>query len=126
MTTHRLRPLILILVFTTLGGCYSHHVSIVGTDPGGTTPPATDYEGGVAWSLLWGVVEKSPLPTNCQGQPLAEVKASSNLAFDLLAVATLGAVVPVRLDWLCARPTPAEGDFPIPSDTAPERSPDAP
>lgn len=122
----RLRPLLFVLVLTTLGGCYSHRVSVIGTNPDGTTPPATDYEGTVAWSLLWGVAEKVPIPSNCQGQPLTEVKASSNLAFDLLTVATLGAVAPVRLDWLCARPTPAEGTFPLPSDNPPERSPDAP
>ena len=122
----RLRPLLLILALTTLGGCYAHRVSVIGTDPGGTNGPATDYEGTIAWSFLWGVAEKVPIPSNCQGQPLTEVKASSNLAFDLLSVVTLGAVVPVRMDWLCARPTPTEGEFPIPSDNLPERSPDAP
>lgn len=129
-SARRLRPLLFVLTLTTLAGCYSHRVSVIGTDPGGTPPPATDYEGTIAWSFLWGVAEKVPIPSNCQGQPLTEVKASSNLAFDLLTVVTLGAVVPVRLDWLCARPTPTEGEFPIPSDAPPdnlpERSPDAP
>jgi hypothetical protein len=97
-----------------LSGCYSHRVSTVGTDPQGTLPPATDYEGTVAWSLLWGVVERVPVPSNCQGQALAEVKASSNFAFDVLKVATLGAVAPVRMDWLCARPTIIPGQFPNP------------
>lgn len=89
-----------------LSGCYSHRVSTVGTDPQGTLPPATDYEGTVAWSLLWGVYERVPVPSNCQGQALAEVRASSNFAFDLLKVATLGAAAPVRMEWQCARATP--------------------
>ena len=99
-----------------LSGCYAHRVSTVGTNPQGTPPPATDYEGTVAWSLLWGVYERVPGPSNCQGQALAEVKASSNLAFDVLKVATLGAVAPVRLDWLCARPSPEPGQFPTPDE----------
>lgn len=108
-----------------LGGCYSHSVAIAGSDPGGTPPPATEFEGAVAWSILWGLIEKPvPPPMNCQGQALAEVRTSSNLAYDLLAVATLGAVVPVRIDWKCARPTPETAPFPI-ADGSP-RQPRAP
>lgn len=114
--TRPLRLLLPVLVLA-LSGCYAHSVSTVGTNPQGTPGPSTDYEGTIAWSLLWGVVEKVPVPDNCQGQPLAEVKASSNFAFDVLKVATLGAVAPVRLDWLCARPTPEVGDFPVPPDS---------
>lgn len=118
-------PRLALVLVVVLGGCYSHRVATVGSDPDGTAPPATEYEGGVAWSILWGLVEKPvPPPTNCQGQALAEVRASSNLAYDLLSVVTLGAVVPVRLDWACARPTPGTGQFPIP-DGAP-RQPRAP
>ena len=111
----RFRSATLVLA-VLLSGCYSHRVSTVGTNPQGTPPPATDYEGTVAWSLLWGVYERVPVPSNCQGQALAEVKASSNLAFDVLKVATLGAVAPVRLDWLCARPSPEPGQFPTPDE----------
>lgn len=121
----RIAFLISLLVLILLGGCYSHSVSMIGTSPGGTAPPATEAEGTVAWSILWGVYKKEPMPTNCQGQALAEVKASSNLGFTLLTVVTLGAAAPVRLDWWCARPTPPVGDFPIP-DTTSQRSPYAP
>jgi hypothetical protein len=115
-----LRPAALVLALA-LGGCYSHRVSTVGSGPDGTPPPATEYRGAVAWSLLWGLVEKTPPPpTECRGDGLAEVRASSNFAYDLLAVATLGAVAPVRLDWRCARASPGTGEFPVPDgDSAP-------
>jgi hypothetical protein len=121
--SHRRRPLILVLVLV-VSGCYSHRVSTVGTGPDGTPPPATDYEGAVAWTFLWGLVERpAPPPENCQGQALAEVRASSNVAFDVISVVTLGAAVPVRLDWKCARPTPGTGDFPIPTGGDSPRAP---
>ena len=119
--------MVCLVLALALGGCYSHRVATAGSNPGGTPPPATEYEGAVAWSILWGLIEKPvPPPTNCQGQALAEVRASSNVAFDLLAVLTLGAVVPARMDWRCARPTPETAPFPVPDDGAPRRQPRAP
>lgn len=118
-----LRTAVLALAVVA-GGCYSHRVSTVGTGPDGTPPPATEYEGAVAWTLLWGLIERpAPPPENCQGQALAEVRASSNFAYDLLSVVTLGAAVPVRLDWTCARPDPGTGDFPVPPGGEPPRAP---
>jgi hypothetical protein len=99
--------LALPLAAILLSGCWYHRIEV-----GSPVTGATDYESATYWSLAWGVWQREPQPTNCNGQALKEVKVSSNLGFALITVVTLGLVAPERISWKCAKATPAEGGIP--------------
>lgn len=98
-----------------LVGCYYYRVDV----PDSAAAPATTlYEGEVVWSLAWGLAQEVPdvkcfVPLNPQTPgapadtlhlPVAEVRVSSNFAFTLLTVVTLGFVAPAKVEWKCAKP----------------------
>ncbi len=76
---------------------------------GGVQGLATEYEGEAVWAIAWGLVQETPRIDNCQGQDLAEVRVTSNLAFALLTVVTIGFVAPVKVEWRCGKATPTPG-----------------
>lgn len=100
-----------------IAGCY-HYVAKVSEAAG---PPATEYTGEVVWSLAWGLVQQNPQIGNCQDQPLAEVRVSSNFGFVLLTIATLGIAAPAKVEWRCAKAKPAPGVIRPPRDSVPPR-----
>ena len=97
----------LSLTLVLCSACWYHRVDV----PSPVTK-GTEYEGAVYWSFFWGAIQKEDPVSNCQGQALAEVKVSSNLAFALLKVATLGIVAPEHVAWRCAKAQPDEGVIP--------------
>lgn len=105
---HRLRHLALVAVLTVAAACYQYRVAA----PGPVSPGVTEPKGEVLWSFIWGLVQEYPRVDNCQGQGMAEVKASTNLGFVLLTVVTLGLASPMQVEWRCAPPTPPEGRIP--------------
>ncbi len=67
----------------------------------------------IAWSFAWGLAPAQP-EVDCPSDALVEVTMESNLAFDLLTLATLGLASPKRISWVCAPVNPTEGDIPLP------------
>ena len=109
----------LLLCATLVGsGCFHYRAiartDIAADDVGGSIGPATEYERQTVWALGWGLYQQSPDIDNCQGQDLYEVTMSTNLAYALLTVATLGLVAPMAVKWKCAKAQPTEGDLPGP------------
>lgn len=105
---HRLAGrLALPLAALLLAGCWYHRI-----EAPSPAMASTDYQSATYWSFFWGVWQREPQPDNCNGQPLKEVKTSSNLGFALLTAATLGLVAPERITWKCAKATPSEGGIP--------------
>jgi hypothetical protein len=80
-----------------------------------SVPPKTEPEREVVWSSVWGLVQERPIIDNCQGQALAEVHTSTNFAFALLTVVSIGFVAPQIVEWRCAGAEPAPGQIDIPS-----------
>lgn len=76
-------------------------------EPGGAPALATEYESETVWALAWGLVQNRPNIDNCEGQGLAEVRVTTNLGYTLLTIATLGFASPARVEWRCAKATPA-------------------
>ncbi len=74
----------------------------------------TQPKGEVVWSIAWGIVQQQPTVDNCNEQALAEVHTSTNFAFVLLTVVSLGFASPQRVEWTCAPPTPTVGDLGAP------------
>ena len=107
MTLRAVKFATLAVALVLLAGCWYHRLEV--SSP---VAKATEYKGAVAWSLFWGAVQNDPLPDNCNGQALAEVRVSSNVGFALLTVVTLGLVAPERVEWKCAKATPAPGNIP--------------
>lgn len=94
-----------LLCLTLASACAHYRVQA----PGAAGTGATEPEGEVLWSLLWGVVQEQPRVDNCQGQPLAEVHQSTNLGYALVSVLTLGIAMPQRVEWRCAKARPEPG-----------------
>jgi hypothetical protein len=107
MKSHFTRSASLAVGVAILSGCWYHRL-----EAPSPVAKATEYEGAVAWSFFWGALQKDPLPDNCNGQALAEVKETSNLGFTLLAAITLGLVAPERVEWKCAKAMPGPGSVP--------------
>ncbi len=104
MTRHRAtRGVALVVAVILTGGCWYHRVELASPVTKGT-----DYESVTVWSFAWGSWQKDLVPGNCNGEGLAEVKTSSNVAFALVAVVTLGLVAPERVSWRCAKPKVVE------------------
>jgi hypothetical protein len=96
------------ILVVTVTGCFTHRIAPSG--PAGIG--ATEYERACVWSLFWGLIQQDPAVDNCNGQPLAEVRASTNLAYALVTVLTLGIAAPQEVAWRCARAQPTSATFP--------------
>ena len=107
-SSRRLRRVALVAVLTVAAACYHYRVAA----PGPVSPGVTEPKGEVLWSFVWGLIQEYPRVDNCQGQGMAEVRASTNLGFVLLTVVTLGLASPMQVEWRCAPPTPPEGRIP--------------
>ena len=71
-----------------------------------TAAPATLPQSRTVWSFAWGLVQQDVRPDNCAANATQEVTVSTNLAFDLLTVVSLGIVSPATVEWRCAKPCP--------------------
>jgi hypothetical protein len=56
------------------------------------------------WILFWGWNQENIRPADCVGNGFAEVRVSTNLAFALISVASLGFAQPITIQWKCAKP----------------------
>jgi Bor protein len=61
------------------------------------------------WSFLWGLVQAKDINPNCDSRSnhMNQVTVKNNLGFALISVATLGIVMPQRMEWCCAPYSPA-------------------
>lgn len=61
------------------------------------------------WSFLWGLVQPKDINPNCDSRSnhMNKVTVKNNLGFSLISVATLGIVMPQRMEWCCAPYSPA-------------------
>ena len=61
------------------------------------------------WSFLWGLVQPKDINPKCDSRfnHMNKVTIKNNLGFALISVASLGIVVPQRLEWCCAPYSPA-------------------
>lgn len=97
-----------MLLLSSLVGCSTYQVQVprqVGV---------TDHQQ-IAWSFAWGLAPARP-EVDCPSESLVEVKVESNLAFDLLTIATLGLASPKRVSWVCAPADPTEGEITFPDE----------
>lgn len=71
------------------------------------------------WSFFWGLLQEADEDTSCAclNNGLKETTASTNLAYVLLGVVTLGTVMPLELEYSCAKPPP-DGKWPNPPPAA--------
>ena len=63
------------------------------------------------WSFLWGLVQPKDINPKCDKRfnHMNKVTVKNNLGFALISVATLGIVMPQRIEWCCAPYSPAPG-----------------
>jgi hypothetical protein len=86
-------------------GCY--HFRVTAPNP----TPATDYEKRTLYSFAWGLVQQNVPAQDCASNALDEVRVTTNFGYVLISVVTLGIVVPVDVEWRCAKePIPSTPD----------------
>lgn len=63
------------------------------------------------WSFAWGLVQPKDINPKCDSRfnHLNKVTVKNNLGFSLISIATLGIVMPQRVEWCCAPYTPPTG-----------------
>ena len=98
-----------------LSGCYHYRVS---------APQVANLDEGrseTKWAFFWGLVQEPETDTSCvcKNNGLKEATASTNLAYLLLGVASLGIAVPTELEYVCGKPPP-DGRWPDPPRHCPD------
>lgn len=99
MPARRALSLLLVLfVCMTSVGCYKFTVRSMNAK-------TTEYHGEMVHSYLWNIVELDPtvVAENCGKKDLTTLRAKTNYLYMAVGVLTLGAWVPMELDWRCAK-----------------------
>ncbi len=91
------RRLLLPIFGLALTSCYHYRVTPV------NAAPADDGHSVTKHSLAWGLVQESAAEPNCQDNGAAEVVATGNVGYALIAVVTLGFWMPMDVEWKCAK-----------------------
>jgi hypothetical protein len=94
------RILLLLVLIMLVPGCYHTRVLVNNPDP------ATEYQSEVTTSYFWGLVQNNPVAKDCLSNRIDEVRVSTNFGYLLVSVATLGIVVPMQVEWRCAKDCP--------------------
>lgn len=104
---------VLMFVLIAAQSCYHCRVSSTKSDP------ATNYSKKRADSFFWGLYQKrntgvDVVTANCDtiDTKMAEVRVSTNYAYALITVVSLGIWCPVQVQWKCAKPCAREGSIP--------------
>ncbi len=60
------------------------------------------------WSFAWGLVQPKDINPKCdkRSDHMNSVTVKNNLGFALISIATLGIVMPQRVEWCCAPYSP--------------------
>jgi Bor protein len=103
------RLLLTVLICTVLlSGCYT--TSIIPKNVAQVHSPHKR----TSWSFFWGLMEdkkwKNTDAVDCQGNGVSSVVVKNNLGYILLSFVTLGIVVPVGIEYDCAK----DGQVPPP------------
>lgn len=80
-----------------LQGCYHYRVIPAGASS------ATDYEGVTVYSYWWGIKEPTVIPDNCHCNGASNVRVTFKFHYLLVSIITLGVVVPMKIEWKCAK-----------------------
>lgn len=95
-----LPTLLLVASLVLANGCATYRASPTGVGGAAVTTEGKE----TVWNFAWGLVSTpAGYVDNCQDGPLAEVTVTSNLAFAILTVATLGLVSPAVVEWKCGK-----------------------
>jgi hypothetical protein len=97
--TRRALSLLLVLcVCVTSVGCYRFTVR-------SKNATAAEYQGKTLHSYLWNLVELDPtvVAENCGDRDLTTLRAKTNYLYMSVAFLTLGAWVPMKVEWRCAK-----------------------
>lgn len=78
--------------------CYHYRVRPPRPDP------ATEYRSRTTVALIWGAVQPDVRAADCTvSNAIDEVRVTTNVAYTLVTVVTLGLVAPLQVEWRCAK-----------------------
>ena len=95
----RALPLLLVLCLcVTSVGCYRFTVR-------SKNATAAGFQGKTVHSYLWNLVDLDPVVVaeNCGDKDLTTLRAKTNYLYMSVAFLTLGAWVPMKVEWRCAK-----------------------
>ncbi|HXD93080.1 MAG TPA: hypothetical protein VNX01_07685 [Bacteroidia bacterium] len=87
---------ILISLFLSLQSCGNYYSIRTNLPPETLTKDTTVY------SLWWGFTHPTIIP-NCYGNGISEVTVKTNFGNKLISFVTLGIVVPIHIEYKCAK-----------------------
>ena len=84
-------------------GCYNYRVAAPNVSASTDPEPPSETQ----WAFFWGALEQ-PFDASCycMNNALKQTTVTTNYAYALLTVITLGIVVPVQVEVVCAKPPP--------------------
>jgi len=110
-----MRILLLALAVQTTG-CYTYHVYQIGgvENREAGNQPATEWRYKTLHGFAWGLSRQDLPVDNCKlgnGQRLGieEVKIEKPIGYMLASAVTLGAWMPIKVGWRCAKPPVGTG-----------------
>lgn len=92
--------LIAVLLIAVLSGCMTSRL-MQKPDSDGNGPRVDTH-----WNFLWGQLTENDLKASCGSQNICQVEVRTNFGFQILAVITLGIVVPQKIVWECCPEDP--------------------
>ena len=92
-----LKSAVVALALSVASGCYHYRVQPAATVPADEPHRATRH------AFFWGTLQNRALAPDCMGNGVAEVPPSTNFAYALARIATLGIWAPLDLEWRCAK-----------------------
>lgn len=63
------------------------------------------------WNYCWGLVQPNDVKTDELCESICEVNARNNIGFILISAATVGIVVPMKVEYKCCPHIPEPGDI---------------
>lgn len=93
---------LLVLLFSScmfLQSCYQYKII-----PKNVMPATEESQKKTVCELFWGLAHEPTItPQDCHGNGVTNVRVKTNFGFILISTLTLGIVVPVTVQWQCAK-----------------------
>lgn len=93
----------ILLLMLLMQGCYHFRIDT-------SAPHATEVHHATKSAFFWGLMQPSAVD-DCDDKGVTDVRVSTNLGYQLVAIVTLGIWVPMDVEWRCVkRPPPTPSD----------------
>jgi hypothetical protein len=100
----RITAALLCVALLALASCAHHRLVVPEPVPG-----SPGYHATTSHAFFWGIMDRQIPATECVENSLEEVRVTTSLPHALATVLTLGAWMPLRLEYKCGKRPVTEG-----------------